>query len=234
MTNELGMTLDEVIKKRVKEDKTGKFRQLTQPRKRRGGYRTRPLLPHSRSNNTSGKNSTNDKTPVDTRRRLKVENLNKTLQNPELNELFSKYGTLIRCGIHFDKVGKSTGIADVEFSNHEESEAAIKALDHADAGGEEMRVKYASPIGKGRGYSGSGGRKVGGLKNRRVARKVNRLNKRVRPLGGSATGRGKRRIVRKTGLRGNRIGGLRRGNRNMVTKRKVFTKTLGRKRVAKK
>lgn len=79
----------------------------------------------------------------DFRRRIRVENLNLDVTNKILQNLFSRYGKLTRCGIHFDKVGNSLGIADVEYSSHDECERAIFILDHGEINGKEMRVKYA-------------------------------------------------------------------------------------------
>ena len=98
------MSLDDVIKKRLKEDKTGRFRPLLNKRRRRFNKRRYD----------------DSKPKVDNRRRIRVENLNKDMQNPDLVKLFEKYGKLTRCGIKFDKLGVSKGIADVEFSTHEE------------------------------------------------------------------------------------------------------------------
>ena len=122
------MSLDDVIKKRLKEDKAGKLRPLLRKRGRKFNRRR----------------FDDSKPKTDSRRRIRVENLNKDMQNPDLVKLFEKYGKLTRCGIKFDKLGVSKGIADVEFSTHEECEKAINILDNADINGEKIRVKYAA------------------------------------------------------------------------------------------
>ena len=43
-----------------------------------------------------------------------------------------------------DKLGARTGIADIEFSTHEECEKAINLLVNADISREKIRVKYAA------------------------------------------------------------------------------------------
>lgn len=224
MSNELLMTLDDVIKKRVKEDKSDKFRKLTQPRYKRANYRRRP----------QGSSTSQFK---DTRLRLHIENLNKEMLNTDLSNLFGKYGKLKRCGIHFDKLGKSTGHADVEFTTHEECEAAIKELDHANVVGEEMRVKYASPIGRNNKFRRT---RTEGSTLRRTVRKTNsRILRRKRPL--SSMNRERRRLSRKTGLRTRRTALNRRRVNTSGTaggaikrRRRIFTKTLGRRRMAAK
>ena len=197
---ELKMSLDDVIKKRLKEDKNSKLRPLMRKNRRRFQYR---------------KKYDDSKDKKDTRRRIRVENLNKEMQNPDLAKLFEKYGKLIRCGIKFDKLGVSKGIADIEFSTHEECEKAIGELDNADINGEKLRVKYAPKSIRRfsrRGKSAS--------TQRRNLRKINRSN---------------RRRVRST----NRTGSMRRRPRSsertgFKPKRRYFLRTLGRKRKDKK
>lgn len=202
MDNEISMSLDDVIKRRIKDDKTGKFRRMSAGRNRRG-FR----------NKTGARANPRTK---DTRRRIKVENLNKEIQNDELTKLFQPYGKLVRCGVHYDKLGKSTGVADIEFSTHEECEKAINKLDNAEINGVKARVKYATASGKTNRRSQSAGTR------RRNLRKINRATKRIsRTIP-------RRRMVRRTKT-GSRTGaGLR--NRAAVSRRRIFGKSLGRKR----
>ena len=196
------MSLDDVIKKRLKEDKTGRFRPLLNKRRRRFNKRRYD----------------DSKPKVDNRRRIRVENLNKDMQNPDLVKLFEKYGKLTRCGIKFDKLGVSKGIADVEFSTHEECEKAINILDNADISGEKIRVKYApNPYGK-----FSSRRKSAG-NQRRSLRQLNRSNRR-----GART----RIRTRRLGNRTRRLGAT--GRKSYRPKRRYFTRTLGRRRPEKK
>ena len=81
------MSLDDVIKKRLKEDKNNKLRPLLNKRRRRS-------LLWRKYNETKPKG--------DNRRRIRVENLNKDMQNPDLAKLFEQYGRLARCGIKYD------------------------------------------------------------------------------------------------------------------------------------
>ena len=192
------MSLDDVIKKRLKEDKTGRFRPLLNKRRRRFNKRRYD----------------DSKPKVDNRRRIRVENLNKDMQNPDLVKLFEKYGKLTRCGIKFDKLGASKGIADVEFSTHEECEKAINILDNADISGEKIRVKYAANSFR---KFGRRGKSAG--TQRRNLRKFNRT---VR--------RGVR--TRRSGTRGTRLSASRR--RTFRPKRRYFARTLGRRRTDKK
>lgn len=199
---EIGMTLDEVIKRRSREDnKTGKtIRKIMNQRNRR----------FRRRNNYSSSSK-------DTRRRIRVENLNKEFQNSDLTQLFQEYGKLTRCGIKFDKMGVSTGIADVEFSTHEECEKAINTLDNAEIKGEKLRVKYASSVRNPRRTTRSAG------VQRRNIRRINRVRRRGRP-----------RSTRRMGRRGARAGASS-GRKSLGgSRRRVFARTLGRRRTQKK
>ena len=198
MTSEINMSLDDVIKRRAKEDKTGKTRRLIRSQRNKR-FRRR-------------KNFTKSSTSKDNRRRIRVENLNKEFQNSDLTQLFQTYGKLTRCGIKFDKMGVSTGIADIEFSTHEECEKAINTLDNADIKGEKLRVKYASSVRNQRRTKSAG-------VQRRNIKKLNRAR------------RGRPRTARRVGRRGARTSSTRKlgGSR-----RRVFTGTLGRRKRAQK
>ena len=199
---EIGMTLDEVIKRRSREDnKTGKtIRKIMNQRNRR----------FRRRNNYSSSSK-------DTRRRIRVENLNKEFQNSDLTQLFQEYGKLTRCGIKFDKMGVSTGIADVEFSTHEECEKAINTLDNAEIKGEKLRVKYASSVRNPRRTTRSAG------VQRRNIRRINRVRRRGRP-----------RSTRRMGRRGARTSASSARKSIGGSRRRVFARTLGRRRAQKK
>ncbi len=137
------------------------------------------------------------------------------MQNPELAKLFEQYGKLTRCGIKYDKLGISTGIADIEFSTHEECEKAINVLDNADISGEKIRVKYAANS-----FRRFSRRTRSAGTQRRTLRRLNRSNRR------GALSRS-RRIGRRT-----RVGAS--GRSNFRRKRRFFARTLGRRRQDKK
>ena len=193
------MSLDDVIKKRLKEEKSSNLRPLLNKRRRRKFRR--------RFDDSQPK--------TDNRRRIRVENLNKDMQNPDLVKLFEQYGKLTRCGIKFDKLGNSKGIADVEFTTHEECENAIKILDNADISGEKIRVKYAANS-----FRKFSRRAKSAGTQRRNIRKLNRNFR-----------RGVRSRNRRSGTRGTRLSASRRRFR---PKRIYFTRTLGRRKPEKK
>lgn len=168
----------------------------------------RPLKSSFRK--TSSRSNNNSKTNLKERRRIKVENLNKEFQNAELKKLFEPYGTLIRCGVHFNKMGESTGTADIEFSKHEECEEAINKLDNAEIDGVKVRVKYAD-------FGPRTGRRVGSLSiRRRNLRAINRENRRGKTKSGSGT----RKAAEKGGKSSVRTTRRRRGFRRVLGRRR--------------
>ena len=192
------MALDDVIK--AKDGSGNRLRNLKSRRQRRSYFNRRYREENPKKDN---------------RRRIVVENLNKDMHNEDLQKLFEKWGKLTRCGIKFDKLGASKGLADIEFSTHEECEKAIKEIDNAEINGVKVRVKYAPN----RFPKFSRRTRSAGVQRRNL-RKANRNNRR-----GLRTRRTARRGI------GDRASS---GRRTFRTKRRNFARTLGRRRQEKK
>lgn len=198
--NEIDMPLEELIKSKGKEGI--KYRHP------RTYYRNRFKRENQIQN---GK---------DYRRRLKVENLRPEMQNSELSELFGKFGKLTRCGIHFDKLGKSIGVADIEYSTHEEAEEAKNKLNEADINGEKITVRYTSSS------FGPFGRNRNRFRQRRTfsRNKYRNRNQNIRFR--------YRRLRRIRRFRNRNVGLGRMPPRNGgLGHRKVFLRSIGRRRV---
>ena len=194
------MALDDVIKAKSKDGSGNRLRNLKNRRQRRSYFNRRYREENPKKDN---------------RRRIVVENLNKDMHNEDLQKLFEKWGKLTRCGIKFDKLGASKGLADIEFSTHEECEKAIKEIDNAEINGVKVRVKYAPN----RFPKFSRRTRSAGVQRRNL-RKANRTNRR-----GLRTRRTARRGIR------DRTSS---GRRTFRTKRRNFARTLGRRRTEKK
>jgi RNA recognition motif-containing protein len=192
------MALDDVIK--AKDGSGNRLRNLKNRRQRRSYFNRRYREENPKKDN---------------RRRIVVENLNKEMHNEDLQKLFEKCGKLTRCGIKFDKLGASKGLADIEFSTHEECEKAIQEIDNAEINGVKVRVKYAPN----RFPKFSRRTRSAGVQRRNL-RKANRTNRR-----GLRTRRTARRGIR------DRTSS---GRRTFRTKRRNFARTLGRRRTEKK
>ena len=205
MNAKLDKTLDELAAESRKENRRGR-------RGRRGFSGRRGLRGRRRTG--GNRNTSNNET--DNRRRLHITNLNTSLNNEELKKLFQQYGTLTRCGIHFDKMGVSKGTADIEFQNHEDAEKARSNLNQAEINGVTVSVLYS---------------------NRPIRRRnsTNGANRTSRKIGLRRRGRtGGLRRRNQGGLRNNRRNnnGRRRSNNNAGgnNRRRLFRNSLGRRR----
>ena len=187
---------------------TSQRSRLSRPRQSQTSTARKPF----RARKTLRKAKVNSRPKLNERRRLKIQNLNKEFQNAELKKLFEPYGKLVRCGIHFNKMGESTGVADIEFSKHEECEEAISKLDNADIDGVKVRVKYAD-------FGPRTTRRVTSLSNRRRnVREVNRENRRTRT--------NNKRVVRKVREKDSKTT----SSSRVTRRRRAFRRVLGRKK----
>ncbi len=84
-----------------------------------------------------------------------VGNLSYEINEQDLNEVFSKYGTVKRVNIPQERdTGRKRGFAFVEMESEADEDKAIKALDGAEWMEREIKVNKSKP----RGNSNSGGR----------------------------------------------------------------------------
>ncbi|HEY9789698.1 MAG TPA: RNA-binding protein [Candidatus Obscuribacterales bacterium] len=91
--------------------------------------------------------------------KLFVGNLSFKLAEPELEELFAQYGTVVSCSIPTDRdSGRKRGFAFIEMSSQAEAEAAIKGLNGRDVDGRQLAVSVSQPKQKDSRGGGGGGR----------------------------------------------------------------------------
>eukprot|EP01017_Pseudomicrothorax_dubius_P017473 TRINITY_DN19692_c0_g2_i1.p1 TRINITY_DN19692_c0_g2~~TRINITY_DN19692_c0_g2_i1.p1 ORF type:complete len:285 (+),score=76.80 TRINITY_DN19692_c0_g2_i1:78-932(+) len=76
-------------------------------------------------------------------KRIRVSNLDKNVTNSELFDLFSRNGHVVKCGIQFDQLGRSTGVAYVTFEKTEAAKKAIEAYNETELDGLELSVRLA-------------------------------------------------------------------------------------------
>lgn len=102
--------------------------------------------------------------------KIYVGNLPFSATSENLNELFSKFGTVDSAKIVMDRdTGRSKGFGFVEMSSGDEASAAIEKLNGSDMGGRSLVVNEARPMeprtgGFGGGRGGDrGGRSGGGF-----------------------------------------------------------------------
>jgi RNA recognition motif-containing protein len=75
---------------------------------------------------------------------LFVGNLPFTTSSPELEELFTPFGTVSRAQVITDRdTGRSRGFGFVEMDSEEDAQKAIDSLDGTDFGGRQLKVNVA-------------------------------------------------------------------------------------------
>jgi RNA recognition motif-containing protein len=101
-------------------------------------------------------------------RKLYVGNISYKMDDGQLEELFSQFGTVTSAQIVQDReTGRSRGFAFVEMSSDEEAAAAIEGLHEKQHDGRPLTVNEAKPKeprsggGGGGGYGGGGGGRGG-------------------------------------------------------------------------
>lgn len=67
-----------------------------------------------------------------------LQNLNESMDNVQLQELFLKYGNILSCKVSIFEDGKSKGYGFVQFESEESSNAAIENLNGTNVGGKQM------------------------------------------------------------------------------------------------
>lgn len=77
--------------------------------------------------------------------KLYVGNLAWSVTDEDLKDAFQEYGTLADCEVIMDPSGRSRGFGFVTYSNVEEAQAAINALDQANFAERDIRVNFHAP-----------------------------------------------------------------------------------------
>ena len=79
-------------------------------------------------------------------KKLYCGNLSYGVRSPELEELFTQFGTVESAQVIEDReTGRSKGFGFVEMGSDDEAAAAIEALDGSDHEGRTIRVNEARP-----------------------------------------------------------------------------------------
>ena len=100
-------------------------------------------------------------------KRLFVGGLPFSVTDTQLNEIFSKVGTVVSANVIIDKfAGRSKGFGFVEMTTDEEADKAIKTLNESEIEGRKITVNEARPMvprddrgqGGGRDFRSGGGR----------------------------------------------------------------------------
>ncbi|EGG07671.1 uncharacterized protein MELLADRAFT_71659 [Melampsora larici-populina 98AG31] len=91
--------------------------------------------------------------------KLFVGNLAWSTDTNSLTQAFNQYGEVVDAIVMQDReTGRSRGFGFITFSNQDQAQAAIDALNEADVDGRNIRVNFATSQGGGGGGGGGGGR----------------------------------------------------------------------------
>lgn len=99
-------------------------------------------------------------------KKLYVGNLNHSITDNELKEIFAAYGSVLSARVIIDRESqRSKGFGFVEMSSEEEAQAAIEALNGAEVEGRPLTVNIARPrenrAGGGGDFRGGNGNRAG-------------------------------------------------------------------------
>ncbi|KAH7335952.1 hypothetical protein B0J17DRAFT_668472 [Rhizoctonia solani] len=87
--------------------------------------------------------------------KLYVGNLSWNTTDDSLHQAFSEYGNVTDCIVMKDReTGRSRGFGFVTYSNNDEANAAVNALNGAEVDGRQLRVNLANARGGGGGGGG--------------------------------------------------------------------------------
>ncbi|KAI5066201.1 hypothetical protein GOP47_0018825 [Adiantum capillus-veneris] len=162
----LDMALDEIIEMNKQQAEVGGGRGRARGRRGRGGLRRglyrgalrvrRPMqfqLPKSFLRRGSVDNGWRRdvledivgpsvrSVGIETGTKLYLSNLDYGVSNEDIKELFSEVGDLRRCGIHYDRSGRSKGTAEVVYARRQDAVIALKRYNNVLLDGKPLKIE---------------------------------------------------------------------------------------------
>uniref|UniRef100_A0A5B7APA5 Putative THO complex subunit 4A-like isoform X1 n=1 Tax=Davidia involucrata TaxID=16924 RepID=A0A5B7APA5_DAVIN len=78
---------------------------------------------------------------IETGTKLFISNLDYGVSDEDIKELFSEVGDVKRYSIHYDRSGRSKGMAEVVFSRRKDAEAAVKRYNNVQLDGKILKIE---------------------------------------------------------------------------------------------
>lgn len=113
-----------------------------------GGKAGGKSLKPTKRDGAKPKNASNSKpkaqaAPQKPKTKLEIKNCHVDLSNKEIYDIFAKFGTLTKCKLLTDDIGRSKGVAIVEYENGEHAKKAIEEYNDKEVKGSKLDVKFA-------------------------------------------------------------------------------------------
>jgi RNA recognition motif-containing protein len=144
MEDLVNMSLSDVILKEKANRKQAKKQEGHAKAKPKQHDKPRKAT-NQKQDHAKGRSETKPHKPIsdENKKRLIVKGLASEATNADLFSYFSKFGTLARCGIVWDKLGTSKGFAIVQFEEPTVAATALEESNGAELKGQAMEVAWA-------------------------------------------------------------------------------------------